>query len=349
MDISVQPEIFHEFYTKIAFRLRLGNTSRQILGRFIAADASATAITQILDQNQYFGERLVGLAHALSGKEEAPTLRSAVSMLGMQVSRDHVCAAQVYRSVTDKFPPVDKDGKPEGNPLDYVTFARKALSFAEENCKNHADSAYAAGALFDIVKLIGSEIFKAGKGFDDYHQEVFTQGLASAKIGVEIVKRFHGNAFSNIIFPACLIHDIGKLAMELLYPPSKNPSYQAFRQEVAKKTPSRLLRHTMEAKRFGMSHEYYSAHMTYHHKMFRNCTRAVLFHHDPFIVKNSAKEAHLLGCVIALASNMASNTAIPKDGNDPAYKKWITPDLESYKAEPKKLIEMAKGLGQQKS
>src|SRR5690349_18293173 len=117
MEISVQPEIFHEFYDKIAFRLRLGNTSRQVLGRFIAADANATAITDILARNQYFESRLVDLAKALSGKEEVPTLRSAVSMLGMQVTRDQVCAAQIYRSVTDRFPAVDKDGKAEGNPL----------------------------------------------------------------------------------------------------------------------------------------------------------------------------------------------------------------------------------------
>ena len=290
----------------------------------------------------------MNLAQAMSGKEETPTLRSAVSLLGMQVTRDQVCAAQIYRSVTDEFPPVSKDGKSEGNLLDYVRYAQKAFQFAEESCKGHQESAYAAGALFDIVRLIGAKIFKAGKSYEEFHDAVFTQGLASARVGVQIARRFHNNAFANIIFPACLIHDIGKLAMELLYPPSSPKSYQGFRNEITKKTPSRQLRHVLEAQRFGMSHEYYSAHMTYHHKMFRNCTRAVLFHHDPFIVKTSKKEAYLLGCIIALASNLASNTGIPKDANDPIYKKWITPDLETYKVDSKALIEFAKALAGQK-
>src|SRR5581483_2245864 len=102
---------------------------------------------------------------------------------------------------------------------------------------------------------------------------------------------------------ACLIHDIGKLAMELLYPPTVAESFESFRKDLSKKPVTREVIHFLEAKRFGLTHEYYSAQMAYSFDVFKSVERAILFHHDPCVVKSVNREIYSFASLIALASN----------------------------------------------
>lgn len=330
-------KIFQEFHQKIVEPLRVLRTSQRVLEEFVDADVNSEAVAKIIQRNQYVEFMLLQEIRALGLKENTPSLHGAIALLGMQRVRNFVCALQLITGVLKRHPGVSADGKPDFKAEDFLKYAVRTGEYASSRRLAFPDAAYAAGMVYDILIAIGREVFQAAKTFEEYVTEVYKHGMRAAIVAAEVSKSLKGFTFGRHVFAACLIHDVGKLAMELLFASGPN-SYTAFRAELGKKPLKRPVRHFVESKRFGLTHEYYSAQMAHSFFMFRSAERAILFHHDPYTVHSVNKDLYQFSALIALASNMASNFRIPKDSNDPVYKEWLPIELKDFKIDHKLLL-----------
>lgn len=347
MDIQVDPKLFHDFHFKVAMSLKLPGTSRRVLEEFVDLDVNAEAIGKVIQRNQYFEYWLLNEIKSLGLKENTPKLTAAIALLGMQRTRDFVCALQILRMVGRRHPEMTGDGKLNFKPADFLKYALKTEEFLSIRRMPYGDTAYAAGLMFDVMSAVARELFEAPKPFEEYLGEVYKHGLKSARIGTEIAKNFKSFSYTKYVFAGCLIHDIGKLAMDLMFGAGPT-SYATFRADVEKRPTSRHVRHSVEATRFGLTHEYYSAQMAHYFGMFREIEKAILFHHEPYILKTVNKELYTFASIIALASNMTNNFRVPKDVNDPIYASWFTPELKDFKIDPKILQTVAKTVGSER-
>lgn len=349
MEPTVDAAVYHDFYFKLALPMRLPPTARRVLQEFVDIDVNSPTIAQVIAANPYVHNCLMQLIVALGPKETLPGLQTAILLLGMQGTRDFVCALQMQRGATGRFVKTGKDGKPELQASEIVKFARKAEEHAAEHRVPAPDLAYAAGLMFDQAVLVGRHRFGAQKAFEEYAATVFSHGLKSARIAVELVRGQMGDVgISRFLFAACLVHDIGKLALELLFPPDRAGSYQAFRAELAKAKggqPPRVARHLLEERKFGLTHEYYGAQMCYHFKALREVGRGVLFHHDPYLGRSAGEEVLSLASWIAVASNVANHFQPPKGDGDPIAKRWIPPEIGPIGVRPRAIADVIAMLG----
>jgi HD-like signal output (HDOD) protein len=310
-------------------------TSRKLLEEFVDIDVNTDSVSRIVQRNQYVEHLLLHEIQTLRMKESTPTLKAAIALLGMARVRDFVNALQMVRMVGKRHPKIGKDGRYDFKPTEMLKYALRTEEFMNIRRMQYADTGYAAGMMFDLMVKIGQEFFQAPKAFSEYVDEVYKHSLRSAMVGVELAKTVKNLGFAKFVFSACLLHDIGKLAMELMFPPGAPNSFQSFRAEVAKKQLSREMIHFVESARFGLTHEYYGSQMAYFFHFFRGIEKAILFHHDPYLIRTSNRELYTLSALMALASNVASHLKPPKDQNDPLYKAWFPPELRDFKLEHK--------------
>jgi hypothetical protein len=345
MDIQVDPATYSEFRDRILRNLTLSTTTQRVLEEFAGVDVTSDVLAHIIQRNQYLEHLLVSQVQGLGLKDTVPSLKAGVVLVGMQGVRDFLCAMQIIRKIQGKHPMIGEDGKADFKAADYVKYALKTEEYVQVRKVPFADTAYAAGYLFDMLRYIGMEVFKAPKTFEDYVQEVYKQGLKSARLAVEIYKEVKLASFSKYVFGAALIHDVGKLAMDLLYAGAGKETYANFRAMVAKRDYGREVRHYWEQKTFGFSHEYYGSQIASTFPVFGSVEKPILFHHEPFLVKNQNRDTWKLSQVLCLASNMANNFRIPKDTNDPIYKQWLNSELLDFKVDRKFLIMLMSKVG----
>ncbi len=338
MDLRIDPKLFHDFHFKIAMPLRLPATSRRMLEEFADIDVNSEAVSKIVQRNQYIEHMLMHEIRTLGLKENTPGLQAAIALLGMSRVRDFVCALQILRMVGRRHPEVGKDGKFTFKPSEMVKYAVKTEEYALARQIPYSDTAYAGGMMFDVMFAVARELFDDPDTFEDYAVEIYKHGLRTALLGVEISKSIKNFSYSKFVFSACLIHDIGKLALELLFPPATPNSYLSFRESLDEHPVRRAVRHFIEVKRFGLSHEHYSSQMAFQFTIFRGIERAILFHHDPYPLKGANKDLYTFSSLIALASNMASHYRNPKDANDPILATWLTPEVKDCKIDAKTLM-----------
>lgn len=324
--------------------LRLPLTSRKILEAFINIDVNTETVSRIVQRNQYLEVALLREIKALGLKDNTPTLKAAIALLGMQRVRDFLCALQIIRWAGNKYPKIDKDGKVDFRPSELLQYALRTEEFASMRRIDYVDTAYAAGMMFDIMLYLGKDVFGASRGYEEFVAEIFKHSLRAARIGTEIAKSFKNLGFSKYVFAACLIHDIGKLAMYLLYPPTTPNSYHLFLGDLKKKPQKREVAHFAEAKRFGATHEYYGAQMAYFFQLLRSIEKPLLFHHDPYLIRSN-RDVFNFACLISLASNMANNFRSPKDSKDPVYEAWFTSEMSDFRVDPKLLLLIMAKIG----
>lgn len=345
MEIQVDSAIFAQFREQVLRNVTLSSTTQRVLEEFTGVDVTSDVLAGIIERNQYLEHLLLKQVQGLGLKDTVPSLRAGVVLVGMQGVRDFLCAMQIIRKIQNKHPLFSDDGKPDFKPADYLKFALKTEEYVQTRRLPNADTAYAAGYLFDVLRYIGLEIFHAPKTFEEYMAEVYKQGLKSARLAIEIYRESKLASFSKHIFGAALIHDVGKIAMELLYVQSAKETYTNFRALAAKKNYGREARHHWEQKTFGLSHEYYGSQIATTFPIFRPIEKSILFHHDPFLAKGQNKDVWKLSQILCLASNMASNFRIPKDTNDPVFKLWLNSELSDFKIDKKFLMVLMSKVG----
>ncbi|MEW6055634.1 MAG: HDOD domain-containing protein [Bdellovibrionota bacterium] len=333
MDLTIDSKLFNEFHSTVVAAVNLPITSRKIIEEFIDIDVTAEAVAKIIQRNQYFEYVLVKEIQSLGLKENTPTLRAAISLLGMQRVRSFVCALQIMRSVAGKYPEIDASGKLNFKPSEYLPFALKTEEYVSVHRTEYPDTCYAAAMLFDVLLALGRAKLENPKPFEEHISEVYKHGMRTAKIATEIAKTTKKLGFSKYIFSAGLLHDIGKVALDFLFPAGKPNAYANFRAEIAKKPTNREVTHFLEAKRFGLPHEYYSSQIAYFSGVFKDLEKPLLFHHDPYLAGSANKELAQFSHLLALATNIANNFRVPKDANDPIYDSWFTAEVKGFKVD----------------
>lgn len=179
---GVEPNsLFQAFLTEVYPRISLAATSYQTLEAFINVDVTAEKIGSYLTKNQYYEDMYLRVIQAL-GREELPSTNAAVVLLGMQRSRNFIVALQLFRTVYQKHPEVSAEGKLDFKPEDYLKFALKTEETAVNMKDRYADTAYAAGLIFDYLNEI-AVAKELDESVQSYIAGVYGNGLKAAKVG----------------------------------------------------------------------------------------------------------------------------------------------------------------------
>jgi HD-like signal output (HDOD) protein len=330
---AAPPQLFEDFGEKILPRLSRLETSHEILKAFSNIDVTADKVAQSLRGNPYYEHLFLRVIASMSKREEKPSLDGAVVMLGMQNSRNLILALQMSRAVRGGHPEWDQSGKLKLVPKDVLKYALRTEELLVAAKAQYADTGYAAGLVFDFLTQLSGAISEDPKKANAYIEQVYTHSLRAAQIGAELALHLPEFSFSKYAFSACLLHDVGKIAMAILA-----PDYLKFVEDVDKKKPPRALRNFAEQTRFGMTHAILGQELCHAFRIFRPIERAVLFHHEPYLLKDSNRGLYQLASLIALATSMASNPKRIDQADDPIVQEWKGPELQDFKVDPKSIV-----------
>lgn len=328
------------FVNELAPRIALRGLSQTILEAFATPDVKAEKIVQALKQNPYYLQFFERVLKFRSKRKEFASLDSGVVLLGMQNSRNLILALQSYRSSHLTHPELDASGDTKFDPTQKLYFALKCEEWMNSIPLKERpitpDVAFAAGMIFDMLHWIAedwmtpllsskdrdSDEFKEHhRRFRAYIQQVFTHSLQTAAIGFELSKRVPDFTFRKLVIPACLLHDIGKVAMAMI-----DPSYVKFQDGLKKLSVGRPLRFFAENQQYGVNHAILSVMACHGFKVFRPFERAILHHHHPHLLK-AEKNHFLLASILSVASNMASRFR-PVIAGDALVQEWLGLELK---------------------
>ncbi|MGE4232780.1 MAG: HDOD domain-containing protein [Bacteriovoracia bacterium] len=353
-------KFFEAFRDRIAKYYNLSPTLQGLLEEYAVLDVNVDGVGALVQSNQYLESAIMHQITQLGMKIPNPNLRMAISMMGMQRFRDLACSMLLQRLISKKtfeLPKPEEESdeqnkkekeekktqpKPEQKGKDgkskyaeQLKYALKTDEFASVRKLPYSETAFAAGLFYDVIRMAAPVGFKTDKWFEEYTHEIYKHGLKSAMVGVEIAKTLKGFGFAKYVFAGCLIHDIGKVVMFLLY----GEKYSKFLDVIAKKPKNRFHRHLLEREWFGITHEYFTSELAYRFLVFREIEKPLYFHHEPYLIRSGNKDAYQFAVLLALASNVASHFYIPKDDKDPVYQTWFSPELQDFRVD-RKLLHM---------
>lgn len=340
LDAAPVGKVFAAFLKEIAPKLRLSPTSHAILRDFSNIDVTSEKISEALRNNPYYEDLFRRVVESLAKREEQITLEAAVVLLGMQNSRNLLVGYQLYRHVTGAHPTWDPAGKIEFKSSDHLKYALKTEEVAVARKEAYIDVPYAAGLLFDLMKLIGAKLAENPKNLREpkkdeaFIDEVFAHGLRAAQLASQLSEHVPDFSYSKYIFAAGLVHDIGKVVLALL-----DAKYIEFHEESRKKELPRGARLFAENEMWGTNHAILGALVCRFFKILKPCERIVLYHHHPYLVKDLGKNLYTPTALTALASNIAGHLKRPEKGDDPVLKLWHGPELAGFKMSTQQITE----------
>jgi HD-like signal output (HDOD) protein len=328
-----EPELFRKYLETIHPRLNLPVMSREVIQEFASPDVTAERVAEKVRGNPYYEAQFLQHIGSISKREELPELSAAIVLLGMQNSRNLILALQLVRTVKGTHPEWSKEGKLMLSPKDALKFALKTEEAIAGNRDAYPDTAYAAGMLFDMFLLIAQTVAPENKKLPGYIEASFNHGLRTAKVGLELSKKMPDLVLKKYAFAACMIHDIGKVALAIL-----EPKYGDFLEDVQKKELPRAIRMYLEERAFGMNHATLGELICTQYSTFRSISRAILLHHEPFVLKETNKPLYQLASLVALSTNIASSFKKIDKPEDPLLAKWKSAELQDFKIEPATII-----------
>lgn len=328
--------LLKDFLEKVAPRINLPRVSWAILESFSNIDVKAEKVAQALRSNPYYEDQFFRVIASMSKRETQPSLESAIVLLGMQNTRNLVVALQLVRTASKAHPEWSKEGKLMMTPSDVLQYALQTEAVFIDKKTDYVDTAYAAGVLFDAMIQIMIHVGDGDKKVREYIDNIYKHSLRTAQISMEIVKTMPDFSFKKFAFSAGLIHDIGKAAMAIL-----QPSYMNFQEECVKREIPRAIRILCERQKYGTDHAAIGALVCSSFKIFKGVDRAILFHHEPYLLKSVDKNLFQLSSLICLATNMASNFKKTDKADDPVFALWKTLEIKDFMVEPKQMIAAA--------
>lgn len=337
------PPIYAQFLETLAPKLALGPTGWKILEAFVNIDVTAEKMGNALQANPYLEYQFYEVIASRSKREHAiERMESAVILLGMQNSRDLILALQLIRSIRGGHLEWTREGKLQTQPKDILKYALKVEEYIQTTKGEYSDTGYAAGMLFDALAMIADVMIEDKKEKRDVQamiEKVFNHGLASAKAGTSLIRRMKEFNFRKLAFAACLIHDVGKIALAIL-----DRSYLKFTEECTKQSLPRALRHFAEQETFGTDHAILGAEICQLFKVFKQLEPAIRFHHEPFLLKSHSKSIFQLGSLVALSSNIANQPKKVEKLDDPMFAVWKGLELKDFKIDASAIKEAAEAV-----
>lgn len=322
-DVQDSP-VFQQFMDTIAPKIELKQTSNMVLGAFCNLDVNADRMGQFLEKNPYFEFQFLKLIESLSKREEQPAIASAVILLGMQRSRNFILGVQLYRMIHEAHPEWSTDGKLSLNVDEMLKYALKTEEVVTGLKDRYSDMAFAGGLLFDYLQRLN--VLKGGdQKILGFINEIHNHGMRAGQLGKEIASTIPDFGFTKYVFAACLIHDVGKVAMALI-----DPTYLSFNEEMKKREVTRQVRLFAEQEVYGVTHNIIGSICCHQFCIFKPIEPAVFYHHDPHLLKKNQKSMYQLGAVVSMATNAAHAFKAAEKGNDPIIDEWKGVELRDF-------------------
>lgn len=330
--------MFQDFLDRLVPKIALGQMTFGVLKAFSNIDERAEKVANCLRGNPYYEYHFLEVVDSLSKREQKPSTDNAVVLLGMQNSRDLTIAMQMMRTVFESHPEWREDGKIDLEPAETVKFARKTEEiFADD--KELANIAYSAGLVFDLFMLLARRYSDDTKKSMPFIEHIYNHGLRSAYVGMALANTMPDFAFKRLVFPACLIHDIGKAAMAVM-----DLGYLQFHETALKRELTRQVRLYAEERRFGVSHNVLGSLICQFFETFTQIDKAILFHHEPFLLARRNKSLYQLASLVCLSSNIANHFRRPDRPDDPLIRLWKSRELDGFPLANQTLIEVANAV-----
>ncbi len=325
--------IFKDYIEKVASKIELARTSYSILEAFLNIDVTAEKLAACLKANPYYEYQFLQYIQSISKREDQPSLEAATVLLGMQNSRNLVVALQLMRTVKGVHPEWGGDGKLKLTPKDHLKYALKTEEALLGDKSGYSDTAYAAGLVFDFLAAVALDIMEDSKAVLAYIDQVYSHSLRAAQVGVKIAQVMPEFGFKKYLFSACLIHDVGKIIMAVL-----NPKYIQFTEEMSKNEVPRAIRYYTEKKFFGINHSVFSAMSCHDFRIFKILEDALLYHHEPYLLKSTNKNLSQLASMICLATNIANHFKKTDKTDDPVVSLWKGHELKGFNVDMKQVV-----------
>jgi HD-like signal output (HDOD) protein len=327
------PKIFSDFLTDVAPRLTLAATSHAVLKNFSNPDVTAEKVAASLKSNPYYQLHFIKMIESMGKREELPSLEGGIILLGMQNTRDLILGLQMHRSVTGQHPAYTKEGKLQTSPKDLMKYALKTEESLSAQKLPHSDLGYAAGMLFDFLTLLCAELAGGSKEILAYIDQAYLHGNRTGMIAREIARGVPDFPLSKFVYSASLIHDVGKAVMAIL-----EPKYLDYLEAIQGKEIPRAARLFAETRRFGVNHALIGGMVCQTFQVFRQIEPVILFHHDPYLLKQRHRNLHPLGAIVCLATNMAGNFKKIDKLDDPQISLWKGPELADWRLEGRVML-----------
>ncbi len=333
--LSQTPEnpIFIGFMRKVAPKISIPETSYNFLESFSNIDVTAEKLSSILKRNQYYENQFLTYIESVSKREDMPSIEAAVVLLGMQNTRNLILGMQLNQVLTGSRIEWTKEGKLKTAPADVLKYSLKVEEALSGKKNQYADTAFAAAVLFDILYLTGLGLVEDKKRYQTFIDSMFYKGMISAFMAEEIAKTLPEFGFKKYLFGAALIHDCGRIVMAML-----DKSYLDFLDRCEEKQIPASLRPYVEFKKYGINHAVLGMFCCEYFKLFSVIERAILFHHEPFMLRSKSKNLHQLASVICLSSNVANHFKKVDKKDDPVVAGWKGLELSHFPVDIKNVM-----------
>jgi HD-like signal output (HDOD) protein len=334
-----EPSPFARFISDVYPFVNMPKTAQFILDAFSSRDVTAEKVSGALKGNPAIEQVFFQVIESVGKRTDTPSLEAAVVLIGMQNSRNLIVAAQLLRSMGV---PLEwsAEGKLKTIPSDYLKYALKTEETVAGpggvNAKaEHADLSFSSGIFFDVFVLLANrpEYAERKKKLLAYIEEIYTQSLKTANIAVEVVKIVPEFGYQRLFFAACLLHDIGKIALAF-----SEPTYQEFSELIAKKGLTRHIRRFAERQKFGVNHSVLGSVICYSYAPFSAFARVILYQHEPFLLNARRKNIYKLTAVVSLCTNIAAQFKKTDKVDDPILAVWKGPELKDLKIDNAQLL-----------
>ena len=334
--------LFERFLEMGAPAAALGATSMGILQAFANIDVTAERMALLISGNPFFEDLFQRVVASAGKREQVPSVEAAITLMGIQNSRNLIVANQILRTVRGSFPEWTKEGKLKVLSSEIVKNGLKAEEALVAKKDPLSDLGFVAGVLFDIASQLSAEHAEDKKKTQALLDATFDHGLKTATYAAALARGLPGFPFSKYVFSAGLLHDIGKPLLAVL-----DKRYLGFLEEMAKKDLPRSLRHHLEKSRFGVDHAFLGASWVRSYPPLRLIASAIQLHHGPLQGRKGGGEEdqsttqglRQLGAILSLASNMTSKPKKLENPTDPIIALWRGAELRDFEFPNEILVE----------
>ena len=349
---------------------RLGRTARDTLQEFMDIDVSTGDLVRILNANQAYKDlffrfvskktaKLDGFKDASQGdkKTEAPAnannpkdpgknqkpseptspTHRLISLLGMLGSRNLIIALRFYKLIHGKFP-INEAGEIDLPVTDHLKMALEAEELFHSNKLEYSETAYAAGAYYDLCVQVYEKMAGQNK-LEDYYKRVWQRALRTGVVAGLLANEIPG-VLPRMAIGAGMLSHAGKLHMAASYSSS---NYADFEEQLDKNQAlPPLARMHLEKQKFGTNQEEVGAYTLRYFDVFQNLIPIIENFREPYVLRGVDKQAHNLCVVVNLADSMARSWKIPIDEKDPIFSEWSYPAQIKLKIKKSSMIAVMK-------
>ena len=333
------PPLLEKFLTELLPRFAFPETTSGVLDAFSGLDVKSEELALLLERNPYYEHQFRRFIESMGKREHTPSVVATVVLLGMTRSRDLILSLQMHRTITGEHVPWSSEGKLAFKPSELLVYASKTDDPLFGNREPWATGAFTGGFLLDWTVYLAKTRGADAKVLGPFADSIFNHGQRTAKVAVALSSLLPELGFRRFLYSACLVHDVGKIAMAML-----DPSYVEFHADMETRVVSRGVRLFTERARFGVSHEMLGAAICEVSGAFKPVSRAVLFHHEPALLKKEGGALYLFAGLLAFSSNVANYFKKPEKDETSHLARWKSPELKDFPLDMKKAEPLIVGV-----